>query len=170
MNFFPIFSIVSGSKKASVDADENCTSCSLKNGAYSWLLKIFEYRRPYTRSVCCFQIYTPVKFPGRTGGKAAMFVRENLFGPKRSCGIWCTVIESVSNPYKQPFIICKEAISPDTIYPQIFGQPFADVLPGLSAISRFKNDVCRSCATRDGSRGVPAGRSSLPSAPPAAPG
>ena len=57
---FPGFSTVSGFKKASVGADENCTSGSFKNGAYSWLLKIFEYRRPYTRSVCFFQIYTPV--------------------------------------------------------------------------------------------------------------
>src|SRR5678815_3615618 len=100
IDMFPGFSIVSGSKKASVDADENSTSGSFKSAAYSCLLKIFEYRRPYTRSVCCFQIYTPIivgRYPGLTGGNAAMFVRENLFGPKRSCGIWCTVIESISN-------------------------------------------------------------------------
>src|SRR6185312_17450791 len=91
INMFPGFSIVSGSKNASVDADENCTSGSFKSAAYSWLLKIFEYRRPNARSVCCFQIYTPV----------------------------------IAGKY---LIICKEAISPDTLFPQIFRQPFADVL------------------------------------------
>src|SRR5215204_3801213 len=101
MHMFPGLSTVSSFKKASVGADENCTSCSLKNAPYSWLLKILKYRRPYARSVCCFQIYTPVivgKYRGLTRGNAAMFVRGKLFGPKRSCGIWCTVIESVSNP------------------------------------------------------------------------
>src|SRR5580693_6763247 len=97
IHMFPGFSTVSGSKKASVDADENRASGSFKSAAYSWLLKIFEYRRPNTRSVCCFQIYTPVKCPGLTGNTAAMFVRGNLFGPKRSCGICCTVIEFASN-------------------------------------------------------------------------
>src|SRR5262245_29122319 len=96
---FPGFSTVISFKTASVGADENCTSGSFKSAAYSWLLKIFEYRRPYTRSVCCFQIYTPVivgKYPGLTGCNAAIFIRGNLFGPKRSCGICCTVIESAS--------------------------------------------------------------------------
>src|SRR5215212_7123248 len=100
MDMFPGFSTVSGSKNACGGANENCTSGSFKNDACSWPLKIFEYRRPYTRSVCFFQIYTPViggKYPRLTGGNAAMFVR-NLFDPKRSCGIWFTVIESVSNP------------------------------------------------------------------------
>src|SRR5215213_1833928 len=98
INMFPGLSTVNSFKKASVGADENCTSGSLKSGAYSWPLKNFEYRRPYTRSVCFFQIYTPVKYPGLTGGNAAILVRGNLFGPKRSCGICCTVIESVSKP------------------------------------------------------------------------
>ena len=147
MDMFPGFSIVSSFKKASVGADENCTSGSLKNAAYPWLLKIFEYRRPYTRSVCCFQIYTPVivgKYPGLIGGNAAMFVRENLFGPKRSCGIWCTVIESVSTLKNSPLSFAKKLFPQILSFRQIFWQPFADVLPGLSAICRFKNDVCNS--------------------------
>src|SRR5689334_719949 len=84
---FPGFSIVISFKNASVGADENCTSGSFKSATYSWLLKNFEYRRPYTRSVCFFQIYTPVirgKFPEFTAGHAAIFVGENLFGPKRN--------------------------------------------------------------------------------------
>src|SRR5687768_16077146 len=101
MDMFPGFSTVSGSKKASGGANENCTSGSFKNDACPWPLNIVEYRRPYTRSVCFFQIYTPVivgKYPCPAMGNAAMFFGENLLSPKRRCGIWCTEIEYVSKP------------------------------------------------------------------------
>src|SRR6185436_1096088 len=100
MDMFPGFSIVGGSGKAPVDADENSTSGSFKNAAYPRLMKIFEYRRPYTCSVCFFQIYTPVivdRTPACSGAHAAVFIAEIFFRPKRSRGICCIVIEPVSD-------------------------------------------------------------------------
>src|SRR5689334_3323297 len=93
MDLFPGFSIVCSFNKASVCADEQCTCGSFIRGAYSWSLINFEYRGPYTRSVCFFQICTPRTFPWITGVSAAMLVRGGLFGPKRSGGILCFVID-----------------------------------------------------------------------------
>src|SRR5882757_7215531 len=100
MQLFPGFSTVSGFKKTSVGADENCAAGSFKNAEYPFLLKICECRRPYTRSVCFLEnSTTPAivgKDPGLTMGNIAMFVRENFFGPKRSCRIWFIVIQPIA--------------------------------------------------------------------------
>src|SRR6185436_1000323 len=98
MNFFPVFSIVSGSKKAAatVANDENSASGSFKNVDYPFQLKILVYRRPFTRSVFLLPKLTlvviPCKYPGFSRSNVAMFVRENLFLPKRRLVVWFIVI------------------------------------------------------------------------------
>src|SRR6188474_428826 len=98
MNFFQVFSIVRGSKKAAaaVANDENRTSGSFKNVDYPFQLKILIYRRPFTRSVYFLPKLTLVvivcKYPGLARGNVAMFVRENLFLPKRRLAVWLIVI------------------------------------------------------------------------------
>src|SRR5688572_21929531 len=98
VDMFPGFSIVNSFEKAFVGADENGTSGTLKSDAYSGPVINFEYRRPYIRSVCFLQICTPVRYTGLNGVDAIIFTRYNLFGPKRSCGIWGIVIKSVFSP------------------------------------------------------------------------
>src|SRR5688572_18780700 len=98
MNFFPVFSIVSGSEKAAaaVAYDENSASFSFKNVDYPFQLKILVYRRPFTRSLYFLPELTLVvivcKYPGLPRGNVAMVVRENLFLPKRCFVVWFIVI------------------------------------------------------------------------------